>query len=647
MTETATHDYYRYINGEWLDTFDIPDDRAGDGCMRQLFDESELAVRDIITGLAKQAGENTHSTEFAPGSKEQMVTDLYASFMDTDTIDARGVKPLHPLFERIRAASDHTQLAAITGELYRYGIAGIIAAYVTPDAMDSETYALYVTQSGLSLPDESYYRDDKYAEIREKFVAHVARLSDLGGLTEFTGMDGAALAQTVLTFETALAAHHWDRVEDRDAQKTYNPMNLAEFTELVDGFGVNAWLGALHVEFPEDHLIACQPSALEGEARVWADTELEHLKAWMIYLVLASSSGALPQAIVDEYFDFHSRTLSGTPTIRDRWKRGVSLVEGLLGEIVGRLYVEKHFPPESKKAIRALVDTLIEAYRQSIMNLDWMGEETKARALEKLAQFTPKVGYPDVWRTYDFEVDASDLVGNIQRATLAETKRQIDRVGKPVDHNEWLMNPQTVNAYYHPVLNEIVFPAAILQPPFFDPNGSQAANFGAIGAVIGHEIGHGFDDQGSRYDGQGNLINWWTDIDRERFAERVKGLIDQYDGLVPTGLDPQNTVNGSLTVGENIGDLGGLGIAWKALRLLHGGDVQREDAQAFFTAWAVAWRSKFRPEERKRRLAIDPHSPEEFRCNQVVKNMDAFHETYGTQPGDGMWLEPKERVTIW
>lgn len=641
MTALPTEDFFRHVNGEWLDTYEIPQDRAGDGQMRQLHDAAEAAVRDIITGLGEQG------TDLEPGSDAQMVSDLYASFMDTDTIEKRGLEPVLPLVELVNNAHTHEDLARVAGELYRHGIRGPIATYVSPDAMKSDTYAMYLVQDGISLPDESYYRDDQYAEIRDKFTTHVERLAKLTDLEKHTGYSNADLASLVINLETKFASNHWDRVLVRDAQKTYNPVTRAQLVELTDGFDVTAWLDALRVDPNVDHFIVGQPSALTGEAKVWADTKVDDLKAWMIYQIFTNMTAVFPQEIVDEHFDFYSRTLSGTPQIRERWKRGVSLVEGFLGEVVGKLYVEKFFPPESKQSIRELVDALIEAYRQSISDLDWMGEETKQKALTKLSQFTPKVGYPDVWREYNFEIKADDLAGNVERATLAETKRHIDRVGKAIDPHEWLMNPQTVNAYYHPVLNEIVFPAAILQPPFFDPNGSPASNFGAIGAVIGHEIGHGFDDQGSRYDGTGNLVNWWTDEDRARFTERVQGLIDQYDVLVPAGLDASDTVNGSLTIGENIGDLGGLGIAWKALTIASHGDVSNDEAQAFFTAWAIAWRSKFRPEERRRRLAIDPHSPEEFRCNQVLKNMDAFHETFGTKPGDGMWLAPEDRVSIW
>ena len=650
MTVLPTDDFFRHVNGQWLDTFEIPQDRAGDGQMRQLHDAAEVAVRDIITGLGTGAGDgaDAHADATAPaGSAAQMVSDLYASFMDTQTIEDRGLEPLQPLFDLVKNATDHQELARVSGELYRHGVSGVIAAYVSPDAMKSDTYAMYVMQDGITLPDESYYSDDQYSEIRTKFVEHIDRLAQLTDLEEHTGFSSSDLAAHVLSLETDMASHHWDRVAVRDAQKTYNPVTRAELVELTEGFDVDAWLDALGVDSSVDHFIVGQPSAVTGDTDVWAQSDLEGLKAWMIYRILNSRIGALPEAVVDEHFDFFSRTLSGTPQIRERWKRGVSLVEGYLGEVVGKLYVEKYFPPESKDAIRKLVDALIEAYRQSITSLDWMGEETKQKALTKLSQFTPKVGYPDVWREYNFEVKASDLAGNVDRATVAETKRHIDRINQPIDPNEWLMNPQTVNAYYHPVLNEIVFPAAILQPPFFDADGLPASNYGAIGAVIGHEIGHGFDDQGSRYDGTGNLVNWWTDEDRERFTQRVQGLIDQYDVLVPEGLEPTDTVNGSLTVGENIGDLGGLGIAWKALDIASGGNVSQDDARAFFTAWAVAWKSKFRAEERRRRLAVDPHSPEEFRCNQVLKNMDAFHETFGTKPGDGMWLDPAQRVTIW
>ncbi|WP_349829158.1 M13 family metallopeptidase [Brevibacterium litoralis] len=645
---SARQDLFRHVNGAWIDSFVIPDDRAADGAFRTLHDTAEEKVRDIVTGLGSTDGTSGGPAP-EPGSEAQKVADLYASFMDTARIEAAGAGPLQEDLDAIAGAHDHSQLAHLVGHLERTGGPSVIGAYVSADAKDSDTDALHLVQAGLHLPDESYYRGEDNAPIREKYLTHVAAVARLAGLDTRTGRSPEDLAALVLDLETRLAAHHWDRVTSRDAEKTYNKVDRADLTALARGFDVDAWLAGSEANHAE-YLLVSQPSFLTGLGEVWAGTDLEDLKAWLSFGLVESFASLLTEEFVEENFDFHSRTLSGTPQIRDRWKRGIGLVQGLLGEAVGKLYVAQEFPESAKTAVRALVDDLLEAYRRSITDLDWMGAETKQRALAKLDRFTPKVGYPDVWREYPFEVDPRDLVGNVKRAHAAEHARQIAKIGQPVDRTEWLMTPQTVNAYYHPVLNEIVFPAAFLRPPFFDPEGSDAVNYGAIGAVIGHEIGHGFDDQGSRYDGDGNLVDWWTAEDRERFEERTRALIDQYEALVPAGLDPNHHVNGALTIGENIGDLGGLSIAWKALHIRaesEGREVTAEEGRDFFRSWAAGWRTTMREEERVRRLAIDPHSPEEFRCNQVVKNIDAFAAVFEVRPGDPMWLEPEARVTIW
>ena len=631
-------DLYLHVNGEWIDSHVIPDDRAADGVIRRLFDTAEEKVRDIITHAGQQDGEEA-----------QKVADLYASFMDEDRVEALGLSPLDADLDAIAAAADHQELVRVLAKLERSGGPGALGAYVSADAKDPDTYVLYVHQSGLGLPDESYYREDQHAAVRDEYVAHLARFAALTGLDRRTDRDAQQIARAVFDFETRLAGRHWDVVETRDAQKTYNRMTPAEAAETAGDFDLGAWLaevGAADVP----HLIIGEPSFLSGLGEVWQETPLQDLQAWAMLGLVQSFAPYLNEEVLQANFDFHGRTLSGVPQVRDRWKRGVSLVESLLGEAVGRIYVEQEFPPSSKDAIAELVDSLIDAYDSSIRTLDWMGEETKERALEKLRLFTPKVGFPDTWREYPAEIRADDLVGNVRRSAEAEHDRQVGRLGQSIDRTEWLMTPQTVNAYYHPVMNEIVFPAAILQPPFFDPEASDAQNLGAIGAVIGHEIGHGFDDQGSRYDGRGALTDWWTEEDRARFEEQTRSLIDQFEVLVPRGMGPDDHVNGALTIGENIGDLGGLSIAWKALQLrtqARGEEVTQEDGRTFFEAWARAWQTTMRDEERRRRLTVDPHSPEEFRCNQIVKNMDAFAEVYGTAEGDGMWLAPEERVSIW
>lgn len=633
-------DLFRHVNGEWIDTFTIPDDRAGDGAMRELFDTAETKVRDIIRTVT--------DTPQEPGSEGQKVADLFTSFMDLQRINELGVHPLDSSFAAIDAAEDKSELAALLARLETEGIGGVLGGYVTADAKDSDVYALYLDQAGLSLPDEDYYFNDDHAEVRVKFVDHVKKMSALAGIGAMSDISDAEVAAKVMAFETALARHHWDRVACRDAEKTYNKFSISELRELGPEFDFDSWFGVLTADAEDlKYLVVGQPSYVTGMAKVWAEADISTIKVWLRFSIVSATASLLSDEFVEENFDFNSRTLSGTPALRERWKRGVGLVEGLLGEAVGKLYVAAEFPPAAKDAIDHLVSMLIKAYDKSITDLDWMSEETKQKALVKLSKFTPKVGYPDVWREYPAAIDSSDLVGNVRRCARAEHVRQIKRIGGPIDRTEWLMTPQTVNAYYHPVMNEIVFPAAILQPPFFDVTGDVAANFGAIGAVIGHEIGHGFDDQGSRYDGDGNLVDWWTAEDRERFEERTNALIAQYDALVPAGLDAAQHVNGAMTVGENIGDLGGLSIGWKALELELGRTPSADEAATFFEAWAKAWRAKMRTEERVRRLSIDPHSPEEFRCNQVVKNMSAFHETYGVEASDGMYLAPEQRVTIW
>ncbi|MCF2570906.1 M13 family metallopeptidase [Brevibacterium sp. UCMA 11754] len=634
-------DLFRYINGEWIDSFTIPDDRAGDGAMRELFDTAETKVRDIITAVSDAPQE--------PGSEGQKVADVFSSFMDLDQINSLGVTPLDSSFAAIDAAEDKSELANLLGRLETEGVGGVLGGYVTADAKDSDIYALYLVQAGISLPDEDYYFNDDHAEVRVKFVEHVKKMSALGGIGAKSGISDTEVAAKVMAFETALARHHWDRVACREAEKTYNKLTLDELRKLGPGFDFDSWFSSLAADVDGEltYLVIGQPSFVTGMAEVWERTDIETIKTWLRFSVLSDTASLLTDEIVEENFDFNARTLSGTPALRERWKRGVGLVQGLLGEAVGKLYVAQEFPPAAKDAIDHLVEMLIKAYDKSINELDWMSAETKKKALVKLSKFTPKVGYPEVWREYPAAIDSSDLVGNVRRCSRAEHVRQIKRIGKEIDRTEWLMTPQTVNAYYHPVMNEIVFPAAILQPPFFDASGDVAANFGAIGAVIGHEIGHGFDDQGSRYDGDGNLVDWWTAEDRERFEERTNALIAQYEALVPAGLESSQHVNGALTVGENIGDLGGLSIGWKALELELGRVPSSDEAATFFEAWAKAWRAKMRTEERVRRLSIDPHAPEEFRCNQVVKNMTAFHDTYGVGESEGMYLAPEERVTIW
>jgi putative endopeptidase len=511
---------------------------------------------------------------------------------------------------------------------------------------------VYLTQSGLGLPDESYYHEESFAAIREAYVAHVARMLLLAGWSVDESAAEAA-AQRVMALETAVADRHWSNVDTRDALKSYNRRALADLPGFIDGYGVREWLAALSAPMEHiDEVVVRQPSYLESISGLLAEQPLEAWRDWLAWSVVRNGASLLDSEIVQANFDFYGTTLSGSPQLRERWKRGVGLVEGSLGEAVGELYVGAHFPPEAKARMVELVENLVAAYRERLEVLEWMSPETRARALEKLAAFTPKIGYPDRWRDYSaLEISAGDLIGNVRRASLFEARHEWAKLGGPVDRLEWFMTPQTVNAYYNPGMNEIVFPAAILQPPFFDLTADDAVNYGAIGAVIGHEIGHGFDDQGSRYDGTGNLVDWWTEEDRARFDELAGRLIAQFDGLVPRSLPPGNGVNGALTVGENIGDLGGVAVAFAAYRISLGDEPAPvidglTGDQRFFLGWAQAWRTKHREARAIQLLAIDPHSPDEFRCN-IVSNLAEFHEAFDVQPGDGMWRDEADRVVIW
>ncbi len=635
-------DLFAHLNGAYLREHEIPADRAQDGAFRDLRDRAEADVRAIVEEAAS-----------ADGDEARKIAALYASFMDVDRVEALGTAPLQPLLDEVAAAGDKPALAAVLGRRQRQGRVALFGTYVGTDAKNSSRYLVHLSQSGLGLPDESYYRDDTYAEIRSAYVAHLARLAELVGLDDPQG-----LAEQVMDLETALAAVSWDRVTNRDAEKTYTLMTLPALQTSAPGFDWEPWLAALQAGRVGDgdgalaEIVVRQPGFVLAAAQLWAQRPLAQWQAWLALRTASACADYLDDAVVQEDFGFYGRTLSGTPELRERWKRGVSLVEGALGEAVGRLYVERHFPAAAKERMVTLVANLVEAYRQSISTLDWMGPATRERALAKLARFTPKIGYPEKWKDYSaLQVRADDLLGNVLRASEWDTDQDLAKIGKPIDRDEWLMTPQTVNAYYHPRMNEIVFPAAILQPPFFDAEADDAANYGGIGAVIGHEIGHGFDDQGSKYDGDGNLTDWWDADDRAEFERRAKALIAQYDALTPAGL-PEHHVNGALTVGENIGDLGGLTIALKAYRIATEGTEPPvidgfTGLQRVLLGWAQVWRAVTRDEEAVRRLAVDPHSPPDLRCNAVVTNLDAFHEAFDVQEADALFTPPGQRVRIW
>lgn len=642
-------DLFGHVNGRWLAETEIPADRSSWGPFVMLADTAEQRVRDIITRIAESddAAEVAAADAVADSGDARKIGDLYTSFMDTARIDALGTEPVQPLLDAVRSLRETREIAALLGELERIGCHGLFGSYVDTDDRQSDRYLFHLVQGGLGLPDESYYREDKFAEVREAYVAYLERMLELGGIDE-----PAARARRVLEVDTRLAAGHWERAETRDVLKTYNLTTLAELEELAPAFDWRAYIRNLG---GTDDTIAetCvrQPSYLAHLSTVLEEVPLADWQSWLLTRVLRSAAPYLPDVFVETNFDFYGRTLAGTPQLRERWKRGVSFVEGAIGEAVGREYVARHFPPESKAMMDELVANLLEAYRRSIADLDWMTEQTKQRAYEKLDTFRPKIGYPDRWRDYStLQVSAEDLFGNVARATAFETDRELGKIGQPVDRDEWFMLPQTVNAYYNPGTNEICFPAGILQKPFFSPDADAAENYGGIGAVIGHEIGHGFDDQGAQYDGAGNLNDWWTPEDRAAFEVKSKSLVDQYDGLEPRNL-PGERVNGSLTVGENIGDLGGITIAHKAYLISLGEQPvpEREGltgTQRLFMNWAYVWRTKRRRELDQQFLTIDPHSPPEFRAN-VVRNLDEFHTAFDTAPEDGLWLDPGERVRIW
>jgi putative endopeptidase len=629
-------DLYRFVNGAWLAEHEIPADKAIHGAFHALWDTAEQDVRAIV--------EKTVAAGHPEGSEPRKIADLYTSFMDTETIERLGAEPIADQLALVREAKDLAGLVSVLGQLELQGVPGVFHYWVDADAKKSDENIIHLTQGGLSLPDESYYHDDNFAEIRTAYVAHVAKLLELAGLP-----DPAGSATRILELETRIADGHWDRVKDRDVQLTYNKLDRAGLDELTPGFDWSTWLAGAGV--PESafaQVVVREPDFLTAAAAALQEVELDRWKEWLSWRIVHSAAPLLSQPFVDENFAFYGKTLTGAPELRERWKRAVGAVEQALGEALGKLYVAEHFPPTAKARMVDLVQNLVAAYRQRIEALDWMGPDTRQRALDKLGTFVPKIGYPDQWKDYSaLDVDAADLFGNVRRSVAVETARDLAKLGQPVDRNEWRMTPQTVNAYYNPRMNEIVFPAGILQPPFFDLDADDATNYGAIGAVIGHEIGHGFDDQGSRYDGAGNLNDWWTDEDRAAFEQRTDKLVAQYDALEPAET-PGQKVNGKLTLGENIGDLGGLSIAYVAYELSQAGaEPDETGSERFFAAWAHAWATKTRPEEAARRLTIDPHSPPEFRCNAVVKNIDAFHTTYGVQEGDGMWLAPDERVRIW
>ena len=631
----AQDDLFRHVNGKWLATFEIPADKSNYGSFTRLSDQAEADLRQIIEELA--AGQHRK------GSVEQKVGDMYASFMDEAAIEKAGADPLADTLKRIERIKTKQDLVKTMALLGKQGVRSAWGAAIFPDQKKSDEYGFYLGQSGLGLPDRDYYLDPKFKDKLDAYGPHIERMLALAGVA-----DAAAKSKAIVALETRLAQASWTRVERRDREKNYNKMTRAELAQLAPGIDFELALdtiGAAKVE----KVIVGQPTFFPALAKAMDEVPLADWKAWLTWHAVDRAAPMLSRAFVDESFAFRGTVLSGTPENRPRWKRGVAMVENSLGEAVGKVYVERHFPPAAKVRMDGLVRNLVEAYRQSIDGLDWMSPETKVKAQAKLAKFTPKIGYPTVWRDYSkLKVERGDAFGNALRATEFEFQRNLAKLGKPIDRTEWFMTPQTVNAYYNPTMNEIVFPAAILQPPFFDLAADDAVNYGGIGAVIGHEIGHGFDDQGSKSDGDGNLVNWWSDADRKEFEARAAKLIAQYDAYEAL---PGHKVKGALTVGENIGDLGGLAIAYKAWQLSLGGkpapviDGMTGD-QRFFYGWSQVWARKYRDAELINRLSTDSHAPSEFRAN-IVRNLPAFHQAFGVKPGDKLWLPPEQQVRIW
>lgn len=674
-TVRAQDDFYRYINGPWIDSYHLPADRSRYGSFDKLAEDAEKDIRTIL------------DDDSANAPKSQV---LYRSFLDVEALETAGIAPIQGELDAITSADSKDALLERLGELNPAGGPDFLGIAIYPNPGDSSKNIAHVVQAGLGLPDEAYYREDRYEAVRSAYATMVAKFFVLSNTAD-SDDEAAVKAQQFLELETKIAAHHWNVVETRDEDKTYNPATWEELKKALPHLDLEAWVAAWQKAYDAapasadqsinfanalSTVIIHEPSFLSGLDDVWNSESLEAWKTWALAHQLMARASYLNHDFEQASFDFYGKVLSGTTQIRDRWKRAVSLVNGIAGEEVGKVYVEKHFPAQSKARMETLVANLIKAYHVSITHSDWLGDDTKAKALEKLSKFSPKIGYTNHWRDYSALKVSSDvdLVSNVRAANIYEAGYQIAKAGQPVDKDEWLMNPQTVNAYYEPTMNVIVFPAAILQPPFFDADADDATNYGGIGAVIGHEIGHGFDDQGSKYDGDGKLNDWWTATDRENFEKRTTALIEQYNSFVPFQLqqkyeeagtpDEAPHVNGAFTIGENIGDLGGVNIALKAYALSLGGTVDSADdlaqslahapagngtsaAQRFFISYASIWRSKTRDELAEQYLAIDPHSPAEFRTNGIVRNVDSFYAAFDVQPSDGMWLDSDQRVRIW
>jgi putative endopeptidase len=630
-------DFYSYANGHWLTTEQMPSDRSRWGSFEELRLQAVHDVRSVIEAAAASSP--------APGSNARKIADFYQAFLDTGTIEKLGLAPAIPGLKAIAALTTHAQAAALIATPGML-LDGPIGHRITLDQKNPDRYVVGIGQSGLSLPDREYYlkTDAQFADIRARFQAHIQKILALAG-----HRDAASEAAQILALETVIAKLHWDRAQRRNRDLTYNLMSLEALQTEAPDYPWSATLKASGLTGVKEVVVA-EKSALGPLARLFKQTPLATLKSYLAYRLLTQTASVLPKAFDEENFDFNGRVLNGQPQQLERWERSVDATDSALGEAVGQLYVEKKFPPQSKASMETLVENLRRAYAQHIENVPWMTAETKQVALQKLAAFRPKIGYPSKWRDYtDLQVRPGDAFGNEQRAEIFAWKRQVARLDKPTDREEWRMTPQTVNAYYNPVFNEVVFPAAILQPPFFNPEADPAVNYGGIGAVIGHEMGHGFDDQGAKSDAKGVLRNWWQPQDVDAFKIRTEKLATQYDQFKPF---EDLHLNGHLTLGENIGDLGGLSIAYDAYKLfLNGATAPVIDGstadQRFFFSWAQCFRTLQRDAALRRQVLSDSHSPGEYRVNGVVRNIDAWYSAFDVKPGDKLYLSPDERVRIW
>ncbi|MDY7536897.1 M13-type metalloendopeptidase [Undibacterium sp. RTI2.1] len=634
-------DFFSYLNGKWLKTTEIPADKSSWGAFAKLRDDTQPQLRDLIEAAQK----DTHKKI---GSEEQKMGDFYASYMDEKKLEALSYQPLAAELQHIRVIKNKKAIPALIAHLNQIGVAAPYSIYVGQDASASTKYAAHISQGGLGLPDRDYYlkKDDtKLADVRAKYERHIEKILSLAG-----EKNAAANAKAIIGLETALAEVQWTKVENRDPVKRYNRIEIKNLDTITPGYDWQMALGAAGIASKVDYVIVGQPSYFTGLNQLIQTTDLATWKSYFEWQLLRSYSEYLSKNFVDANFDFYGTTITGVTEMRPRWKRGVTVVESALGEAVGKKYVARYFPAERKIRMEELVKNLLVAYKQSIDTLDWMSPETKREAQAKLAKFTPKIAYPNKWRDYSaLSIKNGDLVGNVMRANTFSYQRRVDKLGKPIDREEWGMTPQTVNAYYNSSMNEIVFPASILQPPFFDMGADDAVNYGAIGAVIGHEISHGFDDKGSLFDGDGNLRDWWTKEDRKNFSTKTDMLVAQYNSYSPL---PGYNVNGELTLGENIADNSGIAIAFKAYKLsLNGKPAPVIDGltgdQRFYMGFGQVWRSKMRDQQQIVQVKTDPHSPGQFRANGTMVNQPGFYEAFDVKQGDKMYLPPEKRVILW